>query len=264
MNIFLRELKANLKALVIFSVIVVLISTVGFAKFSVYAENPELLSVIEKLPASLLDAFNLRSFNLTTLSGFYGVMFTYYALIVGLAAAIWGNEVIVKEERDKTAEFSLTLPISRRRAVTAKLLAMTVDLAALILVIYLTLFFLAQSYQPDRAFWDFLVLSLGGLALLAAIFLAVGALLGCAMDSYKKSGAAAIAVTLGTYFLSVFSGLHEKLAFLAYFSPFRYADAWTMWQKGRIESVYLWISACVILASLAAAYWLYERRDLLL
>jgi len=115
MNIFLRELKANLKALVIFSVIVVLISTVGFAKFSVYAENPELLSVIEKLPASLLDAFNLRSFNLTTLSGFYGVMFTYYALIVGLAAAIWGNEVIVKEERDKTAEFSLTLPISRRR-----------------------------------------------------------------------------------------------------------------------------------------------------
>ena len=87
MNIFWRELKANFKSLIIWGVIVVLLTLIGFAKFSAYAENPELLAVLDSMPKALLDAFNMRAFNLATLSGFYGVMYTYYALIAGIAAA---------------------------------------------------------------------------------------------------------------------------------------------------------------------------------
>ena len=43
MNIFLRELKANVKSLVIWSVIVALLIMIAVAKFSAFAGDPEIL-----------------------------------------------------------------------------------------------------------------------------------------------------------------------------------------------------------------------------
>ena len=53
----------------------------------------------------------MRAFNMTTLSGFYGIMFIYFGLMGAIAAAMWGSDIISKEERDKTVEFSLVLPV---------------------------------------------------------------------------------------------------------------------------------------------------------
>ena len=47
-------------------------------------------------------------------------MFTYFVLMVSISAAMWGSDIISKEERDKTVEFALTLPVTRGRVVTAK------------------------------------------------------------------------------------------------------------------------------------------------
>ncbi len=71
------------------------------------------------MPDVVMDAMS-RAFNLTTVTGFYGLMFIYFGLMGAMAAAMWGNEIISKEERDKTVEFSLVLPVSRSRVITAK------------------------------------------------------------------------------------------------------------------------------------------------
>lgn len=134
MNIFLREVKANLKSLLIWSVIVALFIMVGVSKFQAYYGNPEMLKILDAMPPALLAAFSMDAFNLTTVSGFYGLMFSYYALILAIAAAMWGSDIISKEERDKTVEFSLTLPVTRSRVVTAKALAALVNCILLLLV----------------------------------------------------------------------------------------------------------------------------------
>ena len=134
MNIFLRELKSNLKSLLIWGVIVLLFVTVGFAKFSAYEGNPELLAILDELPPALLAAFNFEAFNLTTITGFFGVMFSYFALIMSIAAAMWGSDIISKEERDKTVEFALTLPVRREKLVTAKTAAAMVNCIGLLLI----------------------------------------------------------------------------------------------------------------------------------
>ena len=115
MNIFLRELKANLKSLLIWSVIIGLLIMMAVAKFSAFAGDPEMLKMLDAMPPALLDALNMRAFNLTTLTGFYGIMFIYFGLMGAIAAAMWGSDIISKEERDKTVEFSLVLPVSRSR-----------------------------------------------------------------------------------------------------------------------------------------------------
>jgi len=262
MNIFLRELKANFKSLLIWSTIIILLIMVAVAKFSAFAGNPEMLSMLDAVPPMMLEALNMKAFNLTTLSGFYGLMFIYFGLMGAIAAAMWGSDIISKEERDKTVEFSLVLPVSRSRVVTAKALAALVNCVAFVLITWAVSLVAVQSYNPDQAFLDFLALEMQAMFMIELIFLAIGLLLGCAMQKYKLSSSTAIAIILTTYFMSIISGMQESLNFLKYFTPFKYFDAGEIFRAGELNGTYLLISAAIILASLAAAYWTYNRRDL--
>jgi ABC-2 type transport system permease protein len=82
----------------------------------------------------MLAAFSLQAFNLTTVTGFFGIMFTYLRALLSIAATMWGSDIISKEERDKTVEFALTLPVTRGRVVTAKALAALVNCVGLLLI----------------------------------------------------------------------------------------------------------------------------------
>jgi ABC-2 type transport system permease protein len=262
MNIFVRELKANLRSLIIWGVIVVLFVTVGVSKFSAYYGNPEMLAILDQMPRALLEAFSFQAFNLTTVTGFFGVMFTYFALLLSIAAAMWGSDVISKEERDKTVEFALTLPVTRSRVVTAKALAALVNCIGLLLITWGASLVSVAQYQPDSEFYQFLRLCMLALFIMQLIFLAIGIFLGCAMKRYKRAGAVAIALLLGTYFLSVISGLNKDLEFLKYFSPFKYFDAGLLMREARLDVTFVLLSAAIILASMVGAYLTYARRDL--
>ena len=262
MNIFLRELKAGAKSLVIWCVILTLLIFIATAKFSAFYNNPEMMSMLDALPPAFLDAFSIRAFNLTTLSGFYGVMFIYFSLMGAIAAAMWGSDMISKEERDKTVEFSLVLPVSRSRVITAKALSAFVNCVAFVLITWVVSILNVRQYTPDKAFYDFLALQMRAMFVIEMIFLAFGLLLGCAMQNYKRSGSTAVAVILGTYFLSVLSSMKENLDFLKYFTPFKYFDALELFQNGRMDATFLMISIAIIIVCVTAAYWRYNKRDL--
>jgi len=262
MNIFLRELKANLKSLLIWSVIIALLIMMAVAKYSAFAGDPEMLKMLDAMPKALLDAFSMRAFNLTTLSGFYGIMFIYFGLMGAIASAMWGSDIISKEERDKTVEFSLVLPVSRSKVITAKVLAALVNSIAFVLIIWGVSIVAVRQYNPDQAFYDFLALEMQAMFVIELIFLAIGLLLGCAMKQYKRSGSTAVAIILATYFMSIISGMQEKLDFLKYFTPFKYFDAGELLRTGQMDGTYLLISAAIIIVSVAVAYWVYNRRDL--
>jgi ABC-2 type transport system permease protein len=262
MNIFIRELKANLKSLVIWSVIIILLIITGVAKFSVYAGNPEMLKLLDAMPPAMLDALNARAFNLTTLIGFYGIMMIFFALMGAIAAAMWGSDTISKEERDKTVEFSLVLPVSRSRVITAKLLAALVNCLVFVLITWVVSLAAVQSYHPDQAFNNFLALEMKAMFVIELVFLAVGLLLGCAMKQYKRSGSTAVAIILVTYFLYIISGMQAKLDFLKYFTPFKYFDSGELFRNGRLDTMYLLLSAAIIAVCVAVAYLVYGKRDL--
>lgn len=262
MNIFVRELKANLKSLVIWCVVMLLLIMIAVAKFSAFAGDSSMLALLDSMPKALLDALNMRAFNLTTLSGFYGIMFLYFGLMGGIAAAMWGSDTISKEERDKTVEFSLVLPVSRGRVVTAKALAALVNCMAFVLITWVMSLVAVQSYKPDQAFYDFLMLEMEAMFMIELIFLAIGLLLGCAMKQYKLSSSTAVAIIMVTYFLSIATGMQENLDFLKYFTPFKYFDAGELFRSGKMDVTYLLISAVIIIVSMVAAYWTYNKRDL--
>ena len=262
MNIFFREMKANLKSLLIWGGIVILFVVVGFSKFSAYEGNPEMLAILDNLPPAMLSAFNFQAFNLTTITGFFGVMFTYFALLLSIAAAMWGSDIISKEEADKTVEFSLTLPVTRSRLVTAKTGAALVNCIALLLITWGAALAGSAQYQPDSEFYNFLGLSMLALFIMQLIFLSVGIFLGCAMKQYKRASSVAVSLLLGTYFISIISGLNENLEYLKYFSPFKYFNPATLLHESRIDITYVLLSLGIIVVCIGGGYITYARRDL--
>ena len=262
MNILIRELKANFKSLVIWSVIISLLIMIAVAKFSAFAGDPQMLAMLDSIPPAMLDALNMRAFNLTTLSGFYGVMFIYFGLLGAIAAAMWGSDMISKEERDKTVEFSLVLPVSRSKVITAKALAALVNCVAFVFITWGVSLVAVRQYNPDRAFYDLLALEMQAMFLIELIFLALGLLLGCAMKQYKRSGSTAVAIILATYLMSIISAMQENLDFLKYLTPFRYFDAGELFRSGRLDGTYLLLSVAIIVVCVVGAYWTYGRRDL--
>ena len=82
------------------------------------------------------------------------------------------------------------------------------------------------------------------------------------MKQYKLSGSAAVGIILVTYFMSILSALQEDLDFLKYFTPFKYFDAGEFYRNGRLDNAYLALSVAIIAVCVAAAYWVYNKRDL--
>ncbi len=264
MNIFLRELKANFKSLIIWSVIILILIIIAVAKFAAFSGNEEMLSILDAFPPGFLDAFSMRAFNLTTLSGFFGVMFIFFGLMGAIAASMWGSEIISKEERDKTVEFSLVLPVSRSKVITAKALAAFVNCVTLVFITWIISLLAVHSYSPDEIFNNFLALEMLAMFLIELIFLAIGLLLGCSMRQYKRAGSTAVGIILFTYFLSVAIEINEKLDFLKYLSPFKYFDAARLFANGKIDSIYLLLTALIIGACIFLAYTTYNKRDLMI
>jgi ABC-2 type transport system permease protein len=261
-NIFLRELRAGIKSLLIWSAIISLMIMMAVAKYSAFAGDPEMLKIMDSVPPALMDALSMRAFNLTTLSGFYGVMFIYFGLMGAIAAAMWGSDIISKEERDKTVEFSLVLPVSRSRVITAKALAALVNCIAFVLITWGISLVAVQSYDPDQAFYSFLALEMQAMLAIEMVFLALGLLLGCGMKRYKLSSSTAVGIILVTYFMSIISVMQEDLDFLKYFTPFKYFDAGELFRSGELDTTYLLLSGVIIAVCVAGAYWAYNRRDL--
>jgi ABC-2 type transport system permease protein len=262
MNIFKRELKANFRSLLIWGGVVVLFIILGVSKFSAYYNNPDMLSFLNSLPESVLKILNTQAFNLTTVTGFFGIMFTYSALLLGISATMWGSDIIAKEQRDKTVEFSLTLPVTRNRVVFSKTLAALVNCIILLLINLGVSIASAQPYQPDSEFYRFMALCTLALFFIQIVFLAIGVLLGCALKRYKMASSMALFVLLGTYFISVATTLDQNLGFLKFLSPFTYFDPAALLHDSTINIGFVGLSVVIVAVTLYAAKVTYTRRDL--
>jgi ABC-2 type transport system permease protein len=62
--------------------------------------------------------------------------------------------------------------------------------------------------------------------------------------------------------MSIMAVMNEKLDFLKYFTPFKYFDAGELFRSGKLDATYLLLSAAIIVVSVVAAYWIYNKRDL--
>jgi len=262
MNIVVRELYAHKKSLIIWSVSMIAFVMMMFAEFAAYYKNPEILAVLEAFPPEMLQAFGMAGANLTTVTGYMSVAVVFIALTLGTYALLLGNNIIAKEERDKTAGFLLTLPVSRTHLITQKLIAATLSSLILLLVVAASILVAVLPYQVEEHFGTFMALVILTIFIIMLIFLSIGMLLAAVTKRHKLSGGIGIALISALYLASIIASLSDSMAFLKYVSPFAYFEAPQLLRDLGLEPIKVALSALIIGASLFGTYTVYSRRDL--
>jgi len=262
MNIVLREIYANKKSLLIWSLSIAAFIVMMFIEFAAYYKNPEMLAVIDAMPREMLEAFGMADANLTTVSGYMKVAVVFINIALSMYAVILGNSILSKEERDKTAGFLMTLPITRKKIFFGKLVASFICCMILLLATALSILISIVPYELEEHFFLFFLLILITSLITMLVFLSIGMLLSALTRRHKISGSIGIGLVFTMYIASILASLSETMEFLRFVSPFLYFDPSAMLRDLNVDLLFIALSAIIIVISLVVAIFTYDKRDL--
>ncbi len=263
MNIVLRELRANMKALIIWCVMQVFLIYVGMLKYAGMAEAGNSVNdLLAGLPEIFKTMFGLSTFDLTHVGGYYGVFFLYFILLGSIHAVMLGAVIISKEERDKTADFLLTKPVSRVRIITSKLVAALINIVAFNLTTLIASIIIVDMYNQGQSITGDIIKLMIALFIIQLIFLSVGVGTAVMTRNTKKATSVSTAVLLITFILSMAIDMYSKIENLKYLTPFKYFEARQLMFGGQFEAVFIVLSALIVIVLVTVTYIFYKKRDM--
>jgi ABC-2 type transport system permease protein len=263
MNVFFRELKASWKGIIFWSIGTIILVWSGLVKYAtINTTGQSITDLMKQFPRSVQVIFGISDFDLTKISGFFGVTFMYIALLATIHAILLGSGIIAKEERDKTSEFLLTKPTSRSKVITAKIFAGLVMLLIMNIVITISSLFFVNLYSNGESIVSEILLLMTGLLCLQLIFFFIGTAVASVVKKAKAASSIATGVLLFTFILTFLINMDERLDVFHYLTPFKYFDAKTIMADGHLSVFYLILAGVLVFASILLTYRAYQAKDL--
>ncbi|MBL4931985.1 ABC transporter permease subunit [Clostridium paridis] len=262
MNIFIRELKANRKALIIWSICMILLVVSGMAKYTAYSEGGSANEVFNKMPFTLKALLGIGSFDVTSIGGFFAFLFLYIELTVGIHAVLLGNGIIAKEERDKTTEFLIVKPVSRSTIITSKLLAAFVNLVIINLITLVSSIVMVGQYNKGDSINGEILTFFIAMFIVQLLFLSLGALLSAFMKKAKVSGSIATGILLLSFVISKITDVTDRMNFLNVLSPFKYFSYVDIVNGNGLNFIVVAVTLLMIIVFSVFTYFFYNKRDL--
>ncbi|PKM78014.1 MAG: ABC transporter [Firmicutes bacterium HGW-Firmicutes-15] len=262
MNIVLRELRANLKSLIIWCVSMALLIYAGMVKYSgIAAVGQSANELFNQLPEAMKSILGMNSLDLTSISGYYGMFFLYFMLLGSTFAVMLGAIIISKEERDKTADFLLVKPISRSKVITAKLIATLINLAVFNIITLLASFFFVAMFNKGVPINDQIINLMIALFILEVLFASIGAGISVFTTNTKKATSLATTLLLTMFLLSAAIDIYDKISFFKYLTPFKYFQTAQV-MRGSFDTFFLFLSAFILITCIALTYTTFQKRDI--
>ena len=260
MTILKAELRRGAKALILWTAVI------GFLLGICILIYPEMESQMNEISGmfsemgSFSAAFGMDRVNFGEFMGFFAVE---CGNVLGLGGALFGALLgigaLAGEEKEGTAEFLLTHPVSRRSVLLQKLGAVLLQILILngaVLGISLVSALLVGEAPEGKTF---VLLFLAYLILqmeIASICFGISAFLSRGGQGLGL-GIAALA-----YFLNIIANLTEDAGFLKYITPFGYAEGADIVAEGSLNSGYLAAGIALALLGIGAAFVWYQWKDI--
>ena len=260
MTLFLHELKRGRLSLAIWTVAIAFMLGVCVI---IYPEMSSQMGEISEMFAdmgSFSEAFGMDQLNFGEFMGYFGIE---CGNVLGLGgaffAAILGISALAKEEKDKTAEFLLSSPISRSKIITEKLLAVVSQIvilnAAVAAAVVAAMIAIGVSADAGTVALLFLSYFLMQIEIAAITF---------GISAFIRRGGLGIGfgIAIGFYFLNIMANLTEELEILKWITPFGYADGASVVTDEALNVGYLGVGLLLSVVGIAAAYLKYNKKDI--
>ena len=260
MTIFKHELRQGRRALVIWT------AAISFMLGVCIIIYPEMSTQMGDISAMFADmgsfsqAFGMDRINFGEFLGFFGVE---CGNVLGLGgaffAALLGISALAKEEKEHTAEFLLTHPVSRTRIITEKLCAVIVKIVilnlAVIAVTALSVLIIGEEADIKTLALLFLSFFLMQLEVAAVTF---------GISAFLRRGSLGIGLGLAAvfYFMNIVANLIDETKFLKYITPFGYTESADIIADGALNGGYLAVGMALAALGIILAFWKYGKKDI--
>lgn len=260
MTILRHELRQGRIAFIIWTGIISFMLAVCVFLYPEMKGQMEQMNDVFASMGAFTEAFGMDQLNFGTLIGYYAIE---CGNVLGLGgaffAAICGAEILSKEEKDNTAEFLLTHPVSRGRIMTEKLIAVVAQITAMNGII-LALGAGSMAVIGEKIPWKELCL----LHLAYYLLMLELAGIGFGISAFLRKGS--IGVGLGVaalmYVLNLVSNITESAEFLKYTTPFGFCEGADIVGDGRLDGTLVAIGMTIGAVCVGAAYWWYGKKDI--
>lgn len=262
-TIFKQELRMNWRSVVAWSLAIAALLFVYGAMFSSFAKDAALFNqMMTKFPPELLAAFGMQGVDLTTVLGYFGLVFLFAQICLAVQAAGYGFGLVSVEERELTADFLLAKPVARPQILTSKLLAALTGLTITNAATWISSLAVVKLFKGDQSYQaSHLFLLLLSIVVFQLVFLSLGLVISLLVKRVRSVTPYAMALAFGAYVLSVFGDLQGQ-SVLEILTPFKHFEPRHILQSGSYDVPLVMISVAAIVIALAASYILYARRDI--
>lgn len=260
MTLLKHELKQGWKTLAIWT------ASIGFfivLCVLMYPEMSEEMEGVNEMFSSMgafTSAFGMDRLNFGTLIGFYSVE---CGNILGIGGAFFAALIAVsslaKEEKERTAEFLLSHPVSRPWIITQKLFAVIFQIVIMNAAVF-TLSAVSVAAIGEEFLWkELCMLHLAYFLVqleLAGICFGVSAFL-------RRSGLGiGLGIAAVMYFLNIAANISKDAEFLKYITPFGYAEGADIIANGCPNVKMLSLGMVYAVIGISAAYRKYCGKDI--
>ena len=260
MTVFKHELRQGRSALIIWT------AAISFMLGVCIVIYPEMSTQMGDISAMFADmgsfsqAFGMDRINFGEFLGFFGVE---CGNVLGLGgaffAALLGISALAKEEKEHTAEFLLTHPVSRTRVITEKLCAVIAQIVilnlAVIAVTALSVLIIGEEADIKTLALLFSAFFLMQLEVAAVTF---------GISAFLRRGSLGIGLGLAAvfYFMNIVANLIDETKFLKYITPFGYTESADIIADGALNGGYLAVGMALAAIGVILAFWKYGRKDI--
>ena len=259
MTLIKHELKKGCKSLAIWTL------TIGFFVVICVLMFPEMKGEMEDVSemfssmGAFTQAFGMDKLNFGTLMGFYAIE---CGNILGLGgafyAAILGITALAKEEKERTAEFLLSHPISRNKIITEKLIAIFIQIITMNVLVFFMSVISIVSINEEILWRELLLLHL-------SYFLVQIVLTGICfgISAFIRSSGIGTGIGLVTiaYFINIVSNITDSVKNLKYITPFGFAEGADIMLNVDLDWNIVAINMFFSLVGVVVAYMKYINKD---
>jgi len=222
----------------------------------------EMAAMMSQLPEGMMKAMGIDAETFNSILGMYN---TYYGIYIIVLLSIYASStaatIISKEEKNKTAEFLLTKPISRKTIFKTKLFVLfTLALIAFFVQTLTAIAFIIAL--GDQVNWSvFITMHTHGFVLVL-FFSCIGLLLSMLNKPKMNFMGMVVGLVFGSYLLSTIAKAADALSWIGYVSPFHYLDFSVSDPDYGINVVAVGIMLFVSVLLVIVSFRVYEGKDI--
>ncbi len=263
MNIFKFELRQLRFSILIWGLVVPTVLYMFLAFYPlINSSGADFDMIMNELPDEMLAIFGMHpDLPVSDILGYTAMIFTMVQIPLAIQASNYGFNMLSVEERELTADFLLSKPVTRSKIIISKFLASLTALVIVNIILFVTFTLGVMLFKADSDVdMSKVYVLLSTVIFFQLTFMSIGMFVSVLVKKVPSVLTYSMALGFGTFIITSLGQMISSDIF-QFFSPYSYFAPQHILLEGSYDALAI-IGFIITIISLVGSYFLYLRRNI--